>query len=229
MLLTLYAGAEALSIYNIQYTTSRGVDNSYPSPYSGKEVSLEGVVTATNYQGGGFFLSELISGAWRGIFVYDNTYKPSVGSYLRITGEVAELFGMTCIQDLSSFRILDRNRPRPNPAIISTGQLSNSLEAEAYEGVYSRVINASTSSSKTKSNRFMINDGSGQCSIALGNFGHKASSAPSVGVQYSQVAGVVVFNYGEYSLNPISSADMQVQQPVSVQNRSWGKIKSIYK
>ena len=228
LLLSFCIGAGALSIFDIQYTTSRGVDGSYPSPYLGKTVTIEGVVTSRDYRGGGFFLSEPVSGAWRGILVNDTAYNPAVGSHVRITGEVAETFGMTCLRNISNYRLLDSNRTLPNPVIISSGQLANPMEAEAYEGVYARILNTTSSGAKTRNGRFMVNDGSGQCSVVLGSFGGR-SSTPPVGTQYSQIVGIVVFGYGEYSLNPISSSDMQMQQPVSVQNRSWGKIKSIYK
>ncbi|MFO8144922.1 MAG: hypothetical protein R6T89_04255 [Candidatus Syntrophosphaera sp.] len=229
LLLTLSVGAAALSIYDIQYTTSRGVDNSYPSPYLGKTVTLEGVVTATHYRNEGFFLSETLSGAWRGIYVSDDVHKPEAGHYIRISGEVAEVFGMTCIRGISDYRLLDRNRPLPNPTIISSDQLANAHEAEAYEGVYCRIINASAASRSSRSGRFMVTDGGGQCSVVLGSFGTQKSQAPSIGKQFSQILGVVIFNYGEYSLNPISAADLQVLQPVSTQSGSWGKIKSLYK
>ncbi len=228
LLLSLCLGATALTIYDVQYTASRGVDDSYPSPWLGKQVTLEGIVTATGYRGEGFFLSEKLSGAWRGINVLDSRYHPSVGSYVRVSGEVAENFGMTCLRDLSSLKVLDANRSLPNPAVISTGQLANALEAEAYEGVYVRLINTSVTSGKARSGRFTVSDGSGQCGIVLQSFGGKAS-APGVGTQHAQIIGVVTFSYGEYLLNPVSAGGLQVQQPVSTQNRSWGKIKSIYK
>jgi len=229
LLLVLCTGIGATTIYDIQYTSSRGADNCYPSPYLGKTVTVEGVVTATNYRSGGYFISEPVSGAWRGILINDSRHNPRVGNYLRITGVVAEIFGMTCIQDLSDYRLLDSNRSLPNPVTISTGQLASSFEAEAYEGVYARLINVSSSSVKSRNNRFMVNDGSGQCSVVTGSFVGKAVSSPAAGVQYSQIVGVVVFGYGEFSLNPISAGDISIQQPASVQNRSWGKIKSIYK
>ncbi len=229
VLLSLCLGAGALTIYEIQYTSSRGVDNSFPSPYLGKVVSVEGVVTAAGYRNSGFFLSENVSGAWRGIFVQTNSYTPSVGSYVRLTGEVAESYGMTCLQDIRNYRVLDRNRPLPKPVIISTGQLENPHEAEAYEGVYARLINSSVSSAKSASGKFMVTDGSGQCRITLGAFGTKPAQSPAAGTQYAQIAGIVTFGYGEYNLNPFSASDLQIQQPVSTQNRSWGKIKSIYK
>lgn len=227
-MLSLCLGAAALTIYDVQYTVSRGVDGSYPSPWLGKQVSLEGVVTAAGYRGEGYFISERLSGAWRGILVLDDSRDPAVGSYVRLSGVVAEQFGMTCIRDLSSFRILDPNRGLPNPVIISTGQLTNAMEAEACEGVYVRLVNATVTGGRSKNGRFTVSDGSGQCVVSLQNFGGKAT-APAAGTQFSQVSGLVVFSHGEYLLNPVSADDLQVQHPVSVQSRSWGKIKSIYK
>ncbi len=228
ILLSFWLGAAALNIYDVQYTANRGVDGSYPSSWLGKQITLEGVVLATGHRNEGFFLSERICGAWRGIHVLDSKFNPAAGDFVRLTGDVAEVFGMTCIRDLKSLQVLDRNRSLPSPVSISSGQLSNPMEAEAYEGVYVRIMNASVTGSKGKNGRFTVNDGSGQCAVALQSFGGKAS-APSVGTQYAQISGVVTFSYGEYILNPFSSSGMQLQQPVSIQNRSWGKIKSIYK
>ncbi len=228
VMLSLCLGAAALTIYDVQYTASRGVDDSYPSPYLGRQVTLEGIVTAIGFRGEGYFLSERTSGAWRGIYILDGSHSPSAGNYLRVSGVVSEHFGMTCIRDLSAYRVLDSNRTPPNPVVISTGQLSSAIEAEAYEGVYVRLMNSSVTESRSRNGQFRVSDGSGQCSIALQSFGGRAT-APSVGTQYAQIAGVVTFSYGEYLLNPFSAAGLQVQQPVSVQNRSWGKIKSIYK
>jgi len=229
LMLSLWLGVAAVSIYDIQFATSPGVDSSYPSPYLGREVTVEGVVTAINFRNGGYFISEPVSGAWCGILINDRRNEPQPGDQIRLTGKVAELFGMTCIQDISAWRIVARNRPLPVPVIITTGQLSRADEAEAYEGVYVRVLNASSSSARARNGKFMINDGSGQCSVSMGSFTDKKTLSPAPGVLFSQIVGVVVFGFGEFSLNPISSSDIQVQQPTSVQNRSWGKIKSIYK
>jgi predicted extracellular nuclease len=220
--------AEAITIYDIQYTNSRGADNSYPSPYLGKQVTVEGIVNAVNFCGEGYFLSEPVSGAWRGIYIWDTEHKPKIGNYLRITGEVAEYFGMTCIRNLKSYRVLDQQRSLPNPVIISTSQLTNPLEAEAYEGVSVRIINVSVSSIKSKNGKFMANDGSGPCSVSLGNFGTK-TTLPALGTQFLQISGILTFSYGEYTINPVNSDDLQIQQPVHIQTRSWGSIKSLYK
>lgn len=229
LMLSLVLGAAAISIYEIQYSTSSGVDNSYPSPYVGQEVSVEGIVTATNYRGGGYFISESISGPWRGILVQDRRNNPSSGDKVSLRGRVSESFGMTCIQDLSSFRIIDRNLPLPQPVIVTTGQLSRADEAEAYEGVLVRVLSSSSSSSRVKQGKFKITDGSGQCSISMGSFADARTLSPAVGTQFASLIGIVIFGYSEYALHPISHTDIQVQSPVSTLNRSWGRIKSIYK
>ncbi|MDP2172621.1 MAG: hypothetical protein Q8M98_05865 [Candidatus Cloacimonadaceae bacterium] len=229
LMLSLAIGAAAISIYEIQYSVSPGVDNSYPSQYVGQEVSLEGIVTATNYRGGGFFISESISGPWRGILVLDRRNNPGIGDKVLLRGRVSESFGMTCIQDISSFRIIDRNLPLPQPVIVTTGQLSRSDEAEVYEGVLVRVLSSSSSSSRVKQGKFKITDGSGQCSVIMGGFSDQRSHSPAVGTQYSSLTGIVIFGYSEFALHPISQMDVQVQSPVSTQNRSWGRIKSIYK
>lgn len=219
----------ALSIYDIQYTNNPGVDNSYPSAYVGREVVLDGVVTSSDYQNSGYFLSESLSGAWRGIFVSDKRNNPVPGSKVRIRGKVHESFGMTCIQNVDYFAVLDANAGMPQAIILTTGQLSRADEAEAYEGVYARLLNSSTASAKSKKGRFNVTDGSGQCSVITGSFAGSRSISPMVGTQFTSIVGIVVFSFSEFSINPVNNGDVQIQLPKSTQNRSWGKIKSIYK
>lgn len=229
IMMSFAAMAGALTIYDIQYTNIPGVDNSYPSPYVGREVTLEGIVTATDYSQGGYFISEPISGSWRGIYIADKRNRPSQGDRIMVRGRVHESFGMTCLQDISVFRVLDRNYGLPQPLIVTTGQLSRANEAEAYEGVYVRVIGANVASSKSKAGRFTVTDGSGPCTVVTGTFSKQKSLSPATGTQFSSIVGVVVYSFSEFSLNPVMAGDTQIQQPLSTQNRSWGKIKSIYK
>lgn len=227
--LCLTAMVSALTIYDIQYTNNPGVDNSYPSSYLGKEVSLEGIVTAVEHSLGGYFISEPISGPWRGLFIADKLNRSSTGNKIQVRGKVHELFGMTCIRDISSFRITDANYGLPQPVILATGQLSRADEAEAYESVYVRILGASVSSAKSRAGRFTVTDGSGQCAVLTGSFAKDKSISPAAGAQFSSIVGVVVYSFSEFTLNPTNNSDVQMQQPTSTQNRSWGRIKSIYK
>lgn len=229
LMIAIATMAHGISIFDVQYTNNPGIDNSYPSPYLGKDVSLEGIVTATDHSLGGYFISEPLSGAWRGIFISDRQNRPSQGDKILIRGKVHELFGMTCLKDISSYRVSERNYGLPQPLILSSGQLSRADEAEAYEGVYVRLVNTSVSSSRARNGRFTVTDGSGQCAVQTGSFARSKSVAPTSGAQFASLVGVVVFSYSEFSLNPTNPTDVQLQQPTSTQNKSWGRIKSIYK
>lgn len=228
LILGLLSAAWGLSIYEIQYTNNPGSDNTYPSLYAGKSVVTEGIVCAANYKGGGFFLSEPVAGAYSGILVIDRNSRVKVGDRVRLSGTVKESFGMTTLQDVQDLRILERNHPLPNPVILTTSQLGRSLEAEAYEGVYAKILMVSAQG-KSNRTRFAVSDGTGICSVQLGSFDRsKPESAPK-GNAYASITGVVSFSFGEFSLNPVNASDVVNAQPLSVQGRSWGKIKSIYK
>jgi predicted extracellular nuclease len=234
LLMTLFASlsilALGLSIYDIQYTSFPGSDNTYPSPYAGKRVSTEGIVTAIDYKAGGYFISEAVAGPYSGLLIIDRSSQVRVGDRVLVSGTVRETFGMTTLQDISSTEILERNHPLPHPVILTTAQLTRAMEAEAYEGVYARILSVSSSSRKTNSNRLQVSDGTGLCSVSLGSFASsRSSSSRKLGSQFSSITGIVTYSFGEFSLNPITDTDIVVNQPVSIQNRSWGRIKSIYK
>jgi predicted extracellular nuclease len=234
ILITLFASllgmAWSLSISDIQYTAFPGSDNTYPSPYAGKSVSTEGIVTAINFKNAGFFISETVAGPYSGILVMDSRNDIRVGDRIRLSATVQESFGMTTLRDVSALNILERKHPLPRPVHLTTAQLTHAIEAEAYEGVFARIQNVSLSARKSSSNRLAVSDGTGICSVSLGSFSGKAAkSTVNTGSQYSSITGIVCFSFGEFSLNPITDSDIESNQPVSVHNRSWGKIKSIYK
>lgn len=228
LLMCLAAIAGAVSIYDVQFTASSGSDGTYPSRYTGRAMSLEGIVTATNYRNGGYFINEQLNGPWRGILVLDRDSRVQIGDLVKVSGSVSEYYGMTCLQDISSTRILSSNNPLPQPLLLTSGQLSRPDEAEAYEGVYVQLRNVTPSNGKAQKGKLPVTDGSGTCVVIPDLFGAKNSS-PSSASQYSAVTGVVVYGFSEFALGPVASSDMQIQQPKFIQNRSWGKIKSIYK
>ncbi len=230
LMVSLSLGAWAVSIYEIQFTSTSGSDGTYPSRYIGKNVSIEGVVTATNYKNGGYFISETLNGPWRGVYVLDRNASVNTGDIVRITGSVSETFGMTCLQDISQTRVLSSNNPLPQPVLITTGQLSRADEAEAYEGVYARLLNTTSTGSKNYRGKMQVTDGSGTCFVLSDLFSPigtiKTTTSSS---HFTSITGVVIYGFSEFALGPIATTDMIIQQPKFIQNRSWGKIKSIYK
>lgn len=86
---------------------------------------------------------------------------------------------MACLRDLSSLKVLDSNRTCPARWLINSGQLASAMEAEAYEGVFVRLVSTSVTGGKARNGRFTVSDGSGHCGIVLQSFGGKASAPPS--------------------------------------------------
>lgn len=220
--------AWGLSIFDIQYTLTPGIDNTYPSLYVGRLVSLEGIVTATGYRDGGFFISESTGGPYRGILILDRSSSVHIGDKIQVTGTVSESYGMTCLRDLTKIRVLDSNHPLPYLQTITTGQISSPDEAEAYEALMVKVQNTSCSSLRGGRGKFHVTDGSGQCPVNITSF-HSINFNPAVGTQFSSISGIVIYSFSEYSLNAISGTSIALASPVYNQSRSWGKIKSIYK
>lgn len=217
-----------ISIFDIQYTTLPGSDNTYPSRYAGKTVTVEGVVTATNHRNGGFFISEPAGGPWRGIFVRTELSKIKTGDKIILKGTVAEYFGMTCLKDINNLKIIDSNYPLPLANQITTGQMTDPDQAEAYEGTLVKVQNATFMQNQSNNNRIAVNDGSGACLIS-GLLTNSQSRTYKSGDLFTAVSGIACYAYGEYSINPRLPGDIVISMPVFNQNRSWGRIKSIYR
>jgi predicted extracellular nuclease len=217
-----------ISIFQIQFTTDSGRDNTFPSKYVGKTVTVEGIVTATGYKSGGFFISEPAGGAWRSIYIRSTNSNLKQGDKVIIRGSVDEYYGMTCIQNVSKITIIDSHHPLPFANLITSGQITTPEQAEAYECTLVKVQNTTCIQSQMGSSKLMINDGSGQCCV-----GDQLVSEPTrqykSGALFNSLVGIVCYAYGDYTINPRSKADVSVMVPVFNQNRSWGKIKSIYK
>jgi len=217
-----------VTIFQIQFTTDEGRDNTFPSKYAGKAVTVEGIVAATGYKGGGFFISEPAGGAWRSIFIRSTNTNIKQGDKVVVRGTVDEYYGMTCIADVKNISIIDSHRPVPFANLITSGQITTAEQAESYECTLVKVQNTTCVQNQMGSSKFMINDGSGQCSIS-DNITTEPAKQYKSGAQFNSLTGIVCYAYGDYTINPRSRADVSVMVPVYNQNRSWGKIKSIYK
>jgi len=218
----------AISIYQIQYTTNPGRDNTYPSPLFGKTIVTEGIVTAVGYSAGGFFLSEPSGGPWRSLLVLTADYSVQPGDKVIIKGKVSEYFGMTCLTDVSAINRMDSNRQIPQPIALTSGQIISADQAEAYEGTLVRLQNATCVQGSLAGGRFSLNDGSGIC-YASSAFFTGNSLQCRTGQIFGSIAGIISYAYGEYTLNPRNKNDVIIMAPVFNQSRSWGRIKSIYK
>ena len=194
-----------VSIYDIQYTTNSG-DGTYPSALSGQVVTTGGIVTATDYLGGRYFISSSNGGVWNGIFIYDNTNSPTIGDSILITGLVYEYNGFTELMDLNSFEVKSSSNPLPETAKIS----SNNVTDEAYESVLVEVNNCSVSSVYDGYGNWWVNDGSGACEIRPGIFNLMDYGFPTIqDYPFNSIIGVIGLNYGSMSVQPRFIADIK--------------------
>ena len=201
----------ALSCYDIQYNPEGGSD----SPYIDQSVTVQGIVSGVNYYSGsgynnyGFFISDPAGGPWSGLFIYNQTYHPTVGDLVRVTGTVNEYYGLTEISSVTSCQVLSQGNPLPAPSEINTGSLDNFSSGEQWEGVLVKVLNVSVTVEPNTYQEFYIDDGSGACQIDNQFFGSNHSwNNVILGQVYSEIIGIVDYSYNYYAINPRSEADM---------------------
>ncbi len=181
-------------IHDIQYTANpNGV-----SPYVGQTVTVRGVVTAIDYYG--FVIAEE-EGPWHAIYVFTQTYGPSIGHKVQLTGEVQEYFGMTEITDPTDYHLLSVKK---FDHIKAWPALAQDLNQEAFESVLVKCQQVQVSSFNYYG-EWLISDNSGsvQCAYKM-----DYNYFPEVGDMHESVTGIIIYTYGEYFLMPRRTNDM---------------------
>ncbi len=197
MLLFLYllparaAPGDTHTIYQIQYTTSPGGNNTYPSPYVGQVVTTSGTVCAVYKRG--YVVNENV-GPWHGVYVYVGTSgtKPARGTLVQVTGAITEYRGMTEFSYPTRVRQMGEGPNVCTPTVVTAAAVpyNNPALAEPYEGTIVEYRNITITSVGTYSALFV--DGSGGTgAISLGGNDVYVPSL-SVGQRYEYVRGVLL-------------------------------------
>lgn len=198
-------------IADIQTPDDLGVSDA--SPWEGMVVTTTGIVTYIELDDNdgtlehrAFYLQNG-SGAWNGVYVFENDPSVEVGQELMITGTVEEFFGGTQISDLSSMEVLSSDNSLPDAVEIST----NEIASEMYEGVLVSISDAEALSNDGFG-VFSVDDGSGSGNI------HRPIDIVydiTVGDLYN-VAGPVSYSFNlfrvemmEYCNNTAPTADFE--------------------
>jgi hypothetical protein len=197
-----------IAIHQIQYTTAPSGD----SPYRGQIVTTGGLVTAL--YPGGYVLQELLSSPWTGIYVADGQRRPTPGSFVVLTGQVAEVDGMTTLAEISAFTVIQSGNALPAPVLVRTSDIAfGSPNAEPFEGVLLSTGKATTAAVDAGGILWEIADSSG-VRARVGNragYGYR----PQVGADLTAVHGVLFASGGAYQLEPRGDSDILpiTQQP----------------
>lgn len=199
---------ETLTIYEIQGQATS-------SPYQDSTVVTFGIVTGVF--GSGFFMEEQPGGAWHGIYVFGNT-SPTRGDSVRVTGLVDEYFGMTeitgpIVDPLSSGVTL------PGPTVLPTGSVS----VEDYESILTQVVNATCTNDSLGYGEWEVDDGSGP--VIIDDMG--VSYVPDSGQDYT-ITGPVMFDYGDFKIEPRDSNDIIALGIEEITKTNPGLLFSVY-
>jgi 5-methylthioadenosine/S-adenosylhomocysteine deaminase len=184
---------QAVSIYDLQYTTEASGD----SPYLGQQVTIRGVVTAVFFDG--YVIAEA-PGPWRAIYVYTNRNGPEMGDEVQITGTVAEYYGMTEIVDVSDYRILGSGKEVP-PVLRQAGAISQ----EKFEAVLVTVEDVTVTSLETYGEWVVADTSDSVRCDDLNDYLY----FPRIGDSLDSVTGVVFYSFDNYKIEPRSTSDIQ--------------------
>jgi hypothetical protein len=212
----LYAQTR-VSIPDVQRTSLPGFDSTYPSPYTGKTITVSGIVTAIGFEGGSFFISTPSGGAWSGLCIRSGE-NVEVGEYLEATGVVTEAHGFTMLDRIRTINRLG-TRQLPKPTRITTSELNR---GECYESV---LVQVDITTNTTRSSRH-ISGSSSECRL---DSGFASVRIPDREVGTRCVTGISVYAFGEYRLNPRTNSDISSIGTVNAERSSWGRVKSLYK
>jgi hypothetical protein len=199
----------ATPIQDIQYTTSPGGE----SPLAGQVVTITGLVTAESYAfGGDYYFVQDAAPPWTGIRVNDPGRAVAQGDEVTLSGTVAEISGMTVIQNVTAFQILSSHNPLYSPFLVTTG----SLAMEANEGCLLQVANVSVTNPSAGNGEFEVNDGSGVCRI---DDAAEWYFWPELNQQIGSVVGVVDYLSGGFKLEPRLTFDITL--PGRLRTLQW--------
>lgn len=216
-LLLMIAASVLLSqtIYDIQYTENPGSENTYPSTYEGQVVTVEGIVTATGFDGyaDNIYIQMPDGGMWSGIYVYiSGDTLLSQGDLVEVTGEVQEYYGLTELSWVQEINVISSGNPLPEPLMVTTEDLSGN---EAYEGVLVEVNDVYVSSEPNDYGEWYVVDESAvPCQIDDEFFYLDSVDPPieiTMGDYWATIRGIVTYSYDEYQLDPRYPEDLMAE------------------
>lgn len=222
MLVAICFAQTEVTIQEIQYTEDAG-DGTYPSPYQDQAITTTGIVSGYHFSGEKFFITMPEGGAWKGIYVYDFSDAVSLGDQVEVTATVQEYYGLTELSDCTVTVV--GSGTVPEPVSITTNELATS---EAYEGVLVKISDVSVTEELNEYGEWYVDDGTGACQIDDGFFSLEDEGiSVTAGDTWDEIIGIVNYSYEEYELHPRTAEDMN--EEVSTNSKSWGRVKSLYK
>lgn len=183
------------SVYQIQYTTSPdGM-----STLNGSTVITGGIVTGVDTIGADAYFIQAGTGAWSGVYVYDQSHSVTLGDSVQITAVVDEFSGATTeLTNVSAFSIIG-SYPVPSPQLLDT----QAATEEQWEGVLAVIANATCTSAPNGFNEWGINQPNGDYLVDDLMYAY----TPVVGNSYD-ITGCIHYANGAWKIEPRFEADV---------------------
>jgi hypothetical protein len=196
------------TIHDIQYTTEPSGD----SPYLDEVVTTGGIVTARHASG---YFIQAGTGAWNGVYVYDNVNVPGMGDSVIITGKVAEYYNLTEIKTVTAFGVINSGNPLPAPVV---GDCSV-INSEENEGVLVKAEYVICTNINAGFGMWKIQDMNGD-TAKVHNLIY--TYTPTLGTTYI-ITGPVYYSFNEYRIEPRTADDIVIYTSVK-ENDAAGRL-----
>jgi len=198
--------ATLTSAQEVTHTIAQVQGELFASPLIEQVVTIQGIVTAANDYS--YFMQDG-SGAWNGIYIYDNTNLPAVGDDVILQGEVSEYWDLTEISNITYFETVSSGNDLPAAVELGTGVIGAS--GEPYEGCRVKIFNAVCTNPDLGFGDAYFDDGTGDCMVD--DMLYTPDPAWVTG-EYYTVTGVLTYNYEEYKIEPSSADDVSIGMAV---------------
>ena len=195
--------ATFMSAQTVTHTIAEVQGELFASPLIEQVVTVSGIVTGTTNEYS-YFIQDG-SGAWNGIYIYDNTNLPAVGDEIVIEGEVSEYYDLTEISNITYYETLSTGNNLPAAVDLGTGFIGES--GEPYEGCLVRIFNAGCTTPDADFGQGYFNDGSGDCMVDDMLY---MPDPAWVQDEYYTITGVLTYSYEEYKIEPRDAADVSI-------------------
>lgn len=193
------------SIYEIQFTQ----DASGVSALEGQVVQTGGIVTAVKSDSSAYFIQNG-SGAWTGVYVFDNVNFPQIGDSVVFKAEVEEYYDLTELKNVTQFEIVSNNN-----SVGITEITVEMVNSEPYEGVLVKLLDVQCDADLNQYDEWSVSDGTN--SAIVSDFLY--TYTPVLNQSYT-VTGVVDYSFSEFKLCPRDQDDISTSSISGIDSKN---------
>ncbi|MFH1011574.1 MAG: choice-of-anchor X domain-containing protein [bacterium] len=192
--------------YVVRSTTLTIFDIRYVGGYD--QVTLEDVVvTAVNYDGDNFFVSDPTPGPWHGVYVYGSGSGLNLGDHVRFSARVQDYYGTLELSSVSGLTVISTGNP-PLPPLPICATTLGADSGEMYEGCFVELGEGVVLSSADSYGQFRYQDACGTA-IVDNEFAYEYEAMPQDSMRF--LRGVVTYHSATgHKLDPRGNFDIGI-------------------